>query len=111
MDGEKDRFWPARELTLKTGQGLDHPAQNRDITINGTSVRPKASVELDLIRAKIRQNWVKGRPQCFFAIDRFLPSAKIHRSLRQIEAKLTRGVIACCRTVMNFIYGPVSFDT
>ena len=44
------------QLTLKTGQASIILRKNGDITINGTNVRAKASGELDLKGAKIRQN-------------------------------------------------------
>lgn len=44
------------ELTLKTGEASIVLRKNGDITINGTNVRAKASGELDLRGAKIRQN-------------------------------------------------------
>ena len=44
------------ELTLKTGQASIILKKNGEITINGTNVRAKASGELDLRGAKIRQN-------------------------------------------------------
>jgi type VI secretion system secreted protein VgrG len=44
------------QLTLKTGQASIILKKSGDITINGTNVRAKASGELDLKGAKIRQN-------------------------------------------------------
>ncbi len=44
------------ELTLRTGQASIILRKNGEITINGTNVRAKASGELDLRGAKIRQN-------------------------------------------------------
>jgi type VI secretion system secreted protein VgrG len=44
------------ELILKTGQASIILKKNGDITINGTDIRAKASGELDLRGAKIRQN-------------------------------------------------------
>jgi type VI secretion system secreted protein VgrG len=44
------------QLTLKTGEASIILRKNGDITINGTNVRAKASGELDLRGAKIRQN-------------------------------------------------------
>jgi type VI secretion system secreted protein VgrG len=45
-----------QQLTLKTGQASIILRKNGDITINGTNIRAKASGELDLTEAKIRQN-------------------------------------------------------
>ena len=44
------------ELILKTGQASIILKKNGDITIDGTHIRAKASGELDLRGAKIRQN-------------------------------------------------------
>jgi type VI secretion system secreted protein VgrG len=44
------------ELILKTGQASIILKKNGDITIDGTHIRAKASSELDLRGAKIRQN-------------------------------------------------------
>jgi type VI secretion system secreted protein VgrG len=44
------------ELILKTGQASIILKKNGDITINGTHIRAKASGELELTGAKIRQN-------------------------------------------------------
>lgn len=44
------------QLILKTGQASIILKKNGDITINGTHIRAKASGELDLKGAKIRQN-------------------------------------------------------
>ena len=44
------------QLTLKTGQASIILRKNGEIRINGTNVRAKASGELDLRGAKIRQN-------------------------------------------------------
>jgi type VI secretion system secreted protein VgrG len=44
------------QVTLKTGQASIILKKNGDITINGTHIRAKASGELELIGAKIRQN-------------------------------------------------------
>jgi hypothetical protein len=61
---KRDNLWIGRsigsgageKLTLKSGEESIILKKNGEITINGTNVRAKASGELDLRGAKIRQN-------------------------------------------------------